>query len=240
MDKKIKVVLSVVVAGLIGYGIYVNGDMRRDRLKGDIVEVPIGAYSFAFPRNTINHISYGDKEHLHRTSIELVFILPELDLITEQNRDRLNVGNRLRINLSARHYDGISDEKVRGRVNSDLKLDSQRWIDLYFGAKNIKGDGFAYPRIGQGKKVGDLFLYERNEKISSHQDLYTNASDQVEFLLDCTPYGPNPMCSLHASMLGHISIYYAYPRKYISQATQINNFVLSYLQSHFKGVTDHD
>ncbi len=231
-------VVSLVWAAL-GYVGYWQYQHKKERLSEEIVDVPIGAYTFAFPRNAIASVTHED-DNVRKSRVSLEFILPSLDPVTEKTSGQLTIYNTLTVNLSASHYGGFLDVKKEGKLDTDLKINSLFKEGYFSGAKVTSGHEPLYPPLSQGERIGDLFVYKKKDAKAAGGDIYTNAVGSIKFILDCTTFGTNPICSFDARTLGHLSIHYYYPKKYLPQAEQIHDFVMAYLKSHFVGVTDRE
>lgn len=241
--KRIWAFIGLILAVVLFVGID-EYRIKQDKISERVVEIPLGAYTFEFPRNAIDNGHIG-KESKRRSLTSLEFILPDLEPKTAENIDQFSAYNELTVNLSAMRYEKSFQREgeepyTANKVDTSFEYDLTPMLERRLSAKFPDGTP-RYSPLGKGKLMNGLMYYEHKGKNSGH--IYTNAEGPVYLMLECSDeYWPNPMCSFDTNnqFLGHMSLHYHYPRKYIGQAIEIYEFVLSYLKSHFKGVTDYD
>lgn len=236
--------ISIVCVSAFLFVVYDVKKLRSERISERIVDIPIGAYTFAFPRNVIRQAQIG-KDNPRRSLISLEFLLPDFLPKTVDTIDQFSVYNTLTVNISAMDYkktfqregeETYTVNKIDTSFEYDITPILERKLSETFPDGTLR-----YPVLGKGKLVNGLMYYEQKGERSGH--IFTNANGPVYLMLECSDTSwPNPNCRFNTydGFLGHMSLHYRYPLKYIDHAEEIHEFVFSYLQSHFNGVTDND
>lgn len=96
--------ISILSVSVFLFVVYDVKKLRSERISERIVDIPIGAYTFAFPRNVIKQAHIG-KGNPRRSLISLNFLLPDFLPKTGETIDQFSVYNTLTVNISAMHYE---------------------------------------------------------------------------------------------------------------------------------------
>lgn len=239
----IKVLVSIlficsVIAAII---LLQEKRLNNEEIDERELQLSVGAYLFSFPRNSIGNVVY-KQSNKARALISLEFLLPDLLPKTAETVDQFSPHNTLTINISAMNYNPDSDRDSFKKIDTSFNYDLSERVERIFSEPMPHGDGLRLPPLGQGQKEGNLLYYKNKLKGGKGTDVYTNEAGPISLMLECNDevFWPNPTCVFETHILGHAFLHYRYPRKFVSQAEEIHQFVFTYLNSHFVGVRNHD